>query len=123
MSPKVTHCTKVHSSVNETIRINLDGTNWYGEVHIVATPNGWRAISTSYGYGQGGGESSPSVRNRFAYTAHDEPVEAGINELIARFTGVRDCKGYAQQNQSDPAKRMIQTLKAYLSQSRQLSLF
>jgi hypothetical protein len=36
---------------------------------------------------------------------------------------VRDCKGYAPQNQSAIAERMIETLKAYLSQSRQLSLF
>ena len=32
-------------------------------------------------------------------------------------------KGYAPQNQSALAQRMIETLKAYLSHSRQLSLF
>jgi len=108
---------------DETVRIDLDGTNWYAEVRIAVAPNGWHAISTSFWYGQGGGGSSPSVWNRFAYTARDEAVEAGINELIARFEGVRDCKGYAPQSQSDLADRMIQTLKTYLSQSRQLSLF
>ena len=36
---------------------------------------------------------------------------------------VRDCKGHAPQNQSALAQRMIETLKAYLSHSRQLSLF
>ena len=42
---------------DETIRIELDGTNWYGEVRIAVAPNGWHAISTSYWYGQGGGGS------------------------------------------------------------------
>lgn len=107
----------------ETDRIDLDGTHWYGEVRIAVAPNGWHALSTSYWYGQGGGGSAPSVWNRFAYTTRDEAVEAGINQLIAKFEGVRDCKGYAPQNQSDLAERMIQNLKAYLSQARQFSLF
>jgi hypothetical protein len=107
----------------ETVRIDLDGMHWYGEVSIAVAPNGWHAISTGYCYGQGGGGSAPSVWNRFAYTARDEAIEAGVNQLIAKFEGVRDCEGYAPQNQSDLAQRMIETLKAYLSQSRQLSLF
>jgi hypothetical protein len=53
----------------------------------------------------------------------DGAVEAGIETLIATFKAVRDCKGYAPQKQADLADRMIETLKAYLSQSRQLSLF
>jgi hypothetical protein len=36
---------------------------------------------------------------------------------------VRDWKGYGPQNQSAHAQRMIETLKAHLLQSRQLSLF
>jgi hypothetical protein len=108
---------------DETIRIDLDGTNWHGEMHLAAAPNGWHAVSTSYWYGQGGGGSSPSVWNTTAYTTRDEAVAAGIYELIAKFEGVRDCKGYAPQNQSALAQRMIETLKAYVSQSRQLSLF
>src|ERR1035437_644818 len=109
---------------DETIRIQLDGQkSWYGEVHIANAPNGWHAISTSYWYGQGGGGSSPSVWNRTAYTTRDEAVAAGINKLIAAFEGIRDCKGYAPQNQSALAQRMIETLKAYLAHSRQLSLF
>jgi hypothetical protein len=44
-----------------------------------------------------------------------------IGDLIATFECVRDCKGYAPQNQSALAQRMIETHKAYLSQSRQLS--
>ena len=69
------------------------------------------------------GVSSPSVWNRFAYTTRDEAVTAGINKLIATFEGVRDCKGSAQSNQSALAERMIETLQAYLSQARQLTLF
>ena len=107
----------------ETVRIDLNGKHWYGEVRIAVSPNGWHAISTSYWYGQGGGGSAPSVWNRTAYTTRDEAVEAGVNQLIVRFKGVRDYRGSAPQNQSDLAKRMIQTLKAYLSQSRQFSLF
>jgi hypothetical protein len=108
---------------NETVRVDLDGANWYGEVRIAVAPNRWHAMDTSYWYGQGGGGSSPSVWNRFAYTTRDDAIAAGINKLIAQFEGVRDCKGYAPQNQSDLARRMIETLKASLSQSRQLSLF
>jgi len=108
---------------SETLRIDLDGTHWYGEVRIAVAPNGWHAMDTTYWYGQGGGGSSPSVWNRFAYTTRDEAVAAGINELITKFESVRDCKGHAPQNQSAIAERMIETLKAYLSQSRQLSLF
>lgn len=107
----------------ETVRIDLDGTNWHGEVRIAVAPNGWHAISTSTWYGQGGGGSSPSVWNRAAYTARDEALTAGITELIATFEGVRDWKGTAPANQSALAERMIETLKARLLQSRQLSLF
>jgi len=109
---------------DETIRIPLDGQkSWYGEVRIAVAPNGWHAIAKSYWYGQGGGGSSPSVWNRFAYTAHDEAAAHGINELMNTFEGVRDWKGTAPSNQSALAQRMIETLKAHLSQSRQLSLF
>jgi hypothetical protein len=108
---------------DETIRIDLDGANWHGEVRLAAAPNGWHALSMSYWYGQGGGGSSPSVWNRTAYTTRDEAVAAGINELIAKFEGVRDSTGSAPQNQSALAQRMIETLKAHLAQSRQLSLF
>src|ERR1035437_5220429 len=108
----------------ETIRINLDGQkSWYGELRIAVAPNSWHAVSMSYWYGQGGGGSSPSVWNRTAYTTRDEAAAAGINKLIAAFEGIRDCKGYAPQSQSALAQRMIETLKAHLSQSRQLSLF
>jgi hypothetical protein len=108
---------------DETVRIDLDGTNWYGEVRLAVAPNGWHAISTSYWYGQGGGGASPSVWDRTAYTARDEGVAAGIAELVATFEGVRDWKGTAPANQSALAQRMIDKLKAFLSQSRQLSLF
>jgi hypothetical protein len=109
---------------DETIRVDLDcQKSWYGEVRIAVAPNGWHAISTSYWYGQGGGGSAPSVLNRFAYTTRDEAVAAGIDKLIATFQGVRDCKGWTPSNQSALAERMIETLKAYLSQTRQLSLF
>ena len=108
---------------DETVRIDLDGTHWYGEVRIAVAPNGWHAIATSYWYGQGGGGSSPSVWNRTAYTARDEALTAGISKLIATFEGVRDWKGTAPSNQSTLAERMIDNLKACLSQSRQLSLF
>ncbi len=108
---------------DETVRIDLDGTHWYGEIRIAVAPNGWHAISTSYWYGQGGGGSSPSVWNRTAYTARDEAIAAGIDKLIVTFQGVRDWKGSAPSNQSALAERMIETLKVYLSQSRQLSLF
>jgi hypothetical protein len=107
----------------ETIRIPLDGQkSCYGEVRIAVAPNGWHAVSTSYWYGQGGGGSFPSVWNRTAYTTLDEAA-AGIIKLIATFEGIRDCEGYAPQNQSALAVRMIETLKSHLSQSRQLSLF
>ena len=33
---------------DETVRIDLDGTNWYAEVRIAVAPNGWHAISTSF---------------------------------------------------------------------------
>ena len=109
---------------DETIRVDLDGQkSWYGEVRIAVAPNGWHAIATSYWYGQGGGGSAPSVWSRTAYTTRDEAVAAGIAKLIVIFEGVRDCKGWAPANQSSLAERMIETLKDYLSQSRQLSLF
>ena len=60
---------------------------------------------------------------RIAYTARDEALTAGITKLIATFEGVRDWKGTAPLNQSALAERMIDNLKACLSQSRQLSLF
>ena len=108
----------------EPICIPLDGQkSWYGELRIAGAPNGWHAVSISYWYGQGGGGSSPSVWNRTAYTARDEAAAAGIDKLIAAFEGIRDCKGYAPQNQSTLAQRMIETLKARLSQARQLTLF
>ena len=53
----------------------------------------------------------------------DEATTAGVNKLIATFEGIRDWTGCAPQNQSALARRMIDTLKAHLSQSRQLSLF
>jgi hypothetical protein len=109
---------------DETIRIDLDGQkSWYGELRIAIAPNGWHAIATSYWYSQGGGGSAPSVWNRTAYTTRDEAVNAGIEKLIAIFEGVRDWKGWAPANQSALAERMIETLKAYLSQTRQLSMF
>ncbi len=107
----------------ETIRVKLDGTHWYGEIDIAVAPNGWHAIAISWWYGMGGGGSTPSVWNPVAYTAREEAFAAGISKLIATFEGVRDCKGYVPQNQSALAQRMIETLKAWLSQSRQLSLF
>jgi len=109
---------------DETIRINLDGQkSWYAGLRIAVAPNGWHAMATSYWYGQGGGGAAPSIWNRTAYTVHDEAVSAAIDELIARFEGVRDWKGWAPANQSALAERMIETLKSYLSQTRQLSLF
>ena len=109
---------------DETIRVDLDGQkSWYAELHIAVAPNGWHAIATSYWYGQGGGGSAPSVWNRTAYTTRDEAVAAGIDKLITTFEGVRDCKGWIPSNQSALAARMIETLKAYFSQTRQLSLF
>jgi hypothetical protein len=109
---------------DEIILIELDGQkSWYGEVRMAVAPNGWHAIATSYCYAQGGGGSAPSVWTRIAYTTRDEAVAAGIDKLIATFEGVRDWKGSAPANQSALAQRMIETLKAYLSQSRQLSLF
>ena len=109
---------------DETIRVDLDGQkSWYGEVRIAVAPNGWHAIATGYWYAQGGGGSAPSVWSRTAYTTRDEAVAAGIHKLIATFEGVRDWKGSALQNQSALAERMIETLKAYLSQTRQLTLF
>jgi hypothetical protein len=108
---------------DETIRIDLHGTTWHGEVRIAVAPNGWHAISTSYWYGQGGGGSSPSVWNRTAYTARDEAVDAGISELIAEFEGVRDAKGYKPASQIADASRMIEELRAYLAQANQLTLF
>jgi hypothetical protein len=109
---------------DETIVIELHGQkSWYAELRLAVAPNGWHAIATSYWYGQGGGGSSPSVWNRTAYTTRDEAVATGINELIATFEGVRDWKGSAPSNQSALAQRMIEMLKAHLSQSRQLSLF
>lgn len=109
---------------DETIRIQLDAQrSWYGEVRIAIAPNGWHAIATSYWYGQGGGGSAPSVWNCTAYTTRDEAVTAGVHKLIAIFEGVRDCKGWTPQNQSEIAQRMIETLKDRLSQARQLTLF
>jgi hypothetical protein len=93
----------------------------HGEVRIAMAPNDWPAVSTSYWYGQGGGGSSPCSRT--AYTTRDEAITTGINKLIATFESVRDWKGYAPQNQSARPQRMIETLKAHLLQSRQLSLF
>ena len=29
---------------DETVRIDLDGTHWYGEVRIAVAPNGWHAM-------------------------------------------------------------------------------
>jgi hypothetical protein len=108
----------------ETIRIELDvQKSWYGEVRIAVAPNGWHAIATSYWYGHGGGGSAPSVWSRTAYTTRDEAVTAGIHMLIAKFEGVRDCKGWAPQNQSDLAQRMIEVLRGRLSGARQLTLF
>ena len=109
---------------DETIRVDLDGQkSWYGEVRIAVAPNGWHAIATSYWYSQGGGGSAPSVWNRTAYTTRDEAVAAAIDKLIVIFEGVRDCKGWVPSNQAALAARMIETLKAYVSQTRQLSLF
>lgn len=109
---------------DEATLIELDGQkSWHGEVRIAVTPNSWHAVSTGNWYGQGGGGSAPSVWNRTAYTTRDEAIAAGINELIATFESIRDSKGYAPQNQSALAQRMIETLKAHLAQSRQLSLF
>ena len=108
----------------EDIRVNLDAQkSWYGEVRLAVAPNGWHAIGITWWYGQGGGGSPPSVWNRLAYTTRDEAIAAGINELIARFEGVRDMKGWAPQNQSALAGQMIKTLKDYLPQTRQLILF
>jgi hypothetical protein len=84
--------------------------------------NGWHAVSTSHRYGQGGGGASPSTGST-AYTTRDEAIAAGSNKLIGTFESVRDWKVYASQNRSARAKRMIETLKAHLLQSRQLSLF
>jgi hypothetical protein len=107
----------------ETIRIELGvQKSWYGEVHIATAPNGWHAISTCYWYGQGGGGSAPSVWNHTAWTTRDEAVTAGIHMLIAKFEDVRDCKGWAPQNQSDLAQRMVETLKDRLAEARQLAL-
>jgi len=64
------------------------------------------------------------IRSRYPeYWNSDEAFSAGIHLLIAKFEGVRDCKGSAPQNQSALAQRMIETLKEHLSQARQLSLF
>ena len=49
--------------------------------------------------------------------------EIGISKGVATFEGVRDWKGSAPANESALAQRMIDTLKAYVSQTRQLSLF
>jgi hypothetical protein len=109
---------------DETILIELGGQrSWYAEIRIAVAPNGWHAVATSHWYGQGGGGSAPSVWNRIAYTTRDEAVTSGIIELVANFEGVRDWQGSAPANQSALAQRMIETLKAYLSPSGQLSLF
>ena len=109
---------------DETIRIELDGNkSWYAEIRIAAAPNGWHAFSTNWWSANGGGGSAPSVWNRDAYTSRDEAVAAATNELIVKFEGIRDWTGWAPQNQAQLAQRMIDTLKAYLSQSRQLTLF
>ena len=46
-----------------------------------------------------------------------------IIDISEQLVDIRDCKGHAPQNQSALAQRMIETLKAYMSHSRQLSLF
>jgi len=109
---------------DETIRIELDGNkSWYGEICIAAAPNGWHAFSTNWWSANGGGGSAPSVWCHHAYTSRDEAVAAATNELIVKFEGIRDWTGWAPQNQSGLAERMIETLKDRLSQARQLSLF
>ena len=80
--------------------------------------NGWHAVSSSHRYGQGGGGLSPSIGSRTAYTIRDEAIAAGINKLIRTFESLRDWKGYASQDRSARAQRMIETLKAHLLQSR-----
>ena len=110
---------------DETIRIELDGNkSWYGEICIAASPNGWHAFSTNWWSGNGRRRfPAPSVWNRHAYTSRDEAFAAAMDELIVKFEGIRDWTGWAPQNQAQLAQRMIDTLKAYLSQSRQLTLF
>jgi hypothetical protein len=109
---------------DETIRIELDGNkSWWAEICIATAPNGWHAFSTNYWSANGGGGSAPSVWDRYAYTSRDEAFAAAMDELIAKFEGIRDWTGWAPQNQAQLAQRMIDTLKAYLSQSRQLTLF
>jgi hypothetical protein len=109
---------------DERIRIELDGNkSWYAEIRIAAAPNGWLAFSTNWWSGNGGGGSAPSVWDRYAYTSRDEAVAAATNELIVKFEGIRDWTGWAPQNQAQLAQRMIDTLKADLSHSRQLTLF
>jgi hypothetical protein len=90
---------------------------------LARAPNGWHAFSTSYWYGQGGGGYAPSVHCCTAYLTRESALEAGINELIERFEGVRDMKGSVPEGQSALAIRMIEKLKDGLSARRQLALF
>jgi hypothetical protein len=122
-NPGLDECNDCHVFISgETIRVNLDSQkSWYGEVRISVAPNGWHAVATSYWYGMGGGGYAPSVWSRTAYTTRDEAIEASIKELIAKFEGVRQ-QTHAPENQVACAKRMVETLKSYLSQNRQLTL-
>jgi hypothetical protein len=124
-NPDINHCNDCGVlTERETIRIDLDAQkSWYGELRIAIAPNGWYAVAACYWYGLGGGGSSPSVWNRTAYTTRDEAIDAGIKELITTFEGVRDQKGYQPSNQSANAIRMIETLKAYMTNARQMTLF
>jgi len=109
---------------DETTRIELDANkSWWAEICIAGAPNGWHAMSTSWWSANGGGGSAPSVWDLHAYTSREDAFAAAMNELIAKFEGIRDWTGWAPQNQALLAQRMIDTLKAHRSQARQLTLF
>jgi hypothetical protein len=108
----------------ERISFALPGhAQWKGIVKLAVAPNGWHAFATSYSYPLGGGGYAISVWNRTAFTTRDDALHAGISELIGKFEGVRDANGYKPASQAADASRMIEELRGYLAQARQLALF
>jgi hypothetical protein len=96
---------------------------WKAEVRLAQTPSGRYAMSTSHQYPSGGGSSAPGVGDHRAYLSRDAAIEAGYNELIKRFAGVRDWKGTRPHTEPIIAEKMIEHLEKLKGRSNQMTLF
>ncbi len=123
-NPSLEECNDCGVFVNaEEVKIETEK-YFSGTVNLAKTPLGLWVHSTDHWYSTGGGGSAPSLTNREAFTTREEALEAGIDDLIEIFGGIKTCQNSCNAK-TLPSKcdRIIEALVSAKTNQKQLELF